>query len=152
VRHRTQCRGARTRAMEQAVPRFMGDAVALHTDPGIAIPLLLIKPRDTSRRFPVVLALAHDEKTGVPVHIPLPPFVVDALVACPRKSERYWFWTGVGSKETLSGSWRRTFRRLCKLANVRGAILIDSGTRLRWNCCSKGCRWSGSRSCWAIAR
>jgi len=58
-------------------------------------------------------------KTGVPVFIPLPPFVVDALNACPRKSERYWFWTGVGSKDTLSGNWRRTFRRLCEIAGVR---------------------------------
>jgi integrase/recombinase XerD len=57
-------------------------------------------------------------KTGVPVYIPLPPFVVEALAACPRKSERYWFWTGVGSIETLAGNWRRTFRALSKLAGV----------------------------------
>jgi integrase len=59
-------------------------------------------------------------KTGVPVYIPLPPFVVEALGACPRKSNRYWFWTGVGSKDTLTGNWRRTFRRLCEIANVKG--------------------------------
>ncbi|MGA2715828.1 MAG: tyrosine-type recombinase/integrase [Bryobacteraceae bacterium] len=28
------------------------------------------------------------------------------------------FWTGIGSKETLAGNWRRTFRRLCKIAGV----------------------------------
>jgi integrase len=61
----------------------------------------------------------YTQKTGVPVYIPLPPFVVDALNACPRKSERYWFWTGVGSKDTLAGNCRRTFRRLCKIAGVR---------------------------------
>ena len=59
-------------------------------------------------------------KTGTPVFTPLPPFVVSALEACPRKSERFWFWTGVGSKDTLTGNWRRTFRRLCELAGVRG--------------------------------
>ena len=59
------------------------------------------------------------QKTGVPVYLPLPPFVVDALDACPRKSERYWFWTGVGSKATLTGNWRRAFRRLCEIAGVR---------------------------------
>jgi integrase len=59
-------------------------------------------------------------KTGVPVYIPLPPFVMEALAACPRKSERYWFWTGAGSKDTLAGNWRRTFRRLCELAGVKG--------------------------------
>jgi integrase len=61
----------------------------------------------------------YTQKTGVPVYIPLPAFVVDALNACPRKSERYWFWTGAGSKETLAGNWRRTFRRLCKIAGVK---------------------------------
>ena len=61
----------------------------------------------------------YTQKTGVPVSIPLPPFVVDALEKCPRISERYWFWTGVGSKETLAGNWRRTFRRLCEIAGVQ---------------------------------
>ena len=62
----------------------------------------------------------YTQKTGVPVYVPLPPFVVEALEACPRISERYWFWTGVGSKETLAGNWRRTFRRLCEIAGVKG--------------------------------
>ena len=62
----------------------------------------------------------YTQKTRVPVYAPLPPFVVGALEACPRISERYWFWTGVGSKETLAGNWRRTFRPLCKLAGVAG--------------------------------
>jgi len=62
----------------------------------------------------------YTQKTGVPVYVPLPPFVVEALEACPRISERYWFWTGIGSKETLAGNWRRTFRRLCKIAGVHG--------------------------------
>jgi integrase len=53
------------------------------------------------------------------VYVPLPSFVVEALEACPRISERYWFWTGVGSKETLAGNWRRTFSRLCKIAGVQ---------------------------------
>jgi integrase len=62
----------------------------------------------------------YTQKTGVPVYTPLPSFVIAALDACPRKSDRYWFWTGVGSKETLAGNWRRTFRRLCELAGVPG--------------------------------
>ena len=62
----------------------------------------------------------YTQKTGVPVYVPLPPFVVGALEACPRASERYWFWTGIGSKETLAGNWRRTFRRLCEIAGVQG--------------------------------
>jgi len=60
------------------------------------------------------------QKTGVPVYVPLPPFVVEALDGCPRISERCWFWTGVSSKETVAGNWRRTFRRLCEIAGVQG--------------------------------
>jgi dienelactone hydrolase len=41
---------------------FTVEAAALDTDPGIRIPLLLIKPSDSSRRFPVVLALAQGGK------------------------------------------------------------------------------------------
>jgi len=62
----------------------------------------------------------YTQKTGVPVYVPLPPFVVEALEACPRISERYWFWTGIGSKETLAGNWRRAFRRLCEIAGIQG--------------------------------
>lgn len=62
----------------------------------------------------------YTQKTNVPVYIPLPAFVVEALDACPRKSPRYWFWTGIGSKDTLAGNWRRTFRRLCDLASIQG--------------------------------
>ena len=61
----------------------------------------------------------YTQKTDTPVYVPLPPFVIDALEACPRISERHWFWTGVGSKDTLAGNWRRTFRRLCEIAGVR---------------------------------
>ncbi len=61
----------------------------------------------------------YQQKTTVPVYIPLPPFVVEALNACPRKSSLYWFWSGTGSKDTLTGNWRRAFRRLCELAGVK---------------------------------
>jgi integrase len=58
-------------------------------------------------------------KTGVPASIPLPQFVVEALAGWPRKSERYWFWTGEGFKVTVTGNWRRTFRRLCAIAGIK---------------------------------
>lgn len=70
--------------------------------------------------YPVTGCSCALRKTGVPVFIPLPGFVVEALDDCPRKSERYWFWTGEGSKETVTGNWRRTFRRLCAIADVTG--------------------------------
>lgn len=51
--------------------------------------------------------------------VKLPAAVIDALNTCPALSERYWFWTGHGSKQTLAGNWRRAFRCLCKLAGVK---------------------------------
>ena len=58
--------------------------------------------------------------TGPPTwpHARLPE-AHDALDACRRNSERYWFWTGVGSKATLAGNRRRAFRRLCEMAGVQ---------------------------------
>jgi hypothetical protein len=45
--------------------------------------------------------------------------VVDALRTCPAVSDQHWFWTGAGTKETLTGNWRRAFRRLCEVAGVK---------------------------------
>lgn len=76
---------------------------------------------------------------------PLPPFV-EALAACPRIGERYWFWIGVGSQETLAGNWRRTFRRLCEIADIEGGHphrFRDTLANYYW----RACRWSASPSC-----
>jgi integrase len=60
-------------------------------------------------------------KTGTPLATKLPQFVVDELDRCPRVSPAYWFWTGAGSKETLSENYRRVFREVAKLAGVKDA-------------------------------
>jgi integrase len=92
----------------------------------------------------------YTQKTGVPVYIPLPQFVVEALVTCPRKSDRYWFWTGEGSKETVRGNWRRTFRRLCALAGVKGGHPHRFRDTLAVELLLEGIPWSGFRRCWRI--
>lgn len=62
--------------------------------------------------------LLYTAKTGVPVYVVLPPVAVQALEQCPRLSARYWFWTGFGSIDTLTGNWRRTLRKLGELAGI----------------------------------
>ncbi len=57
------------------------------------------------------------EKTGVPVLVPLPPFVVDALESVPRTSN-YYFQTGNAAPKTVRGGWDRTLRTIFKLAGV----------------------------------
>ena len=62
----------------------------------------------------------YTQKTGVPVSVKLPAFVVEALNAMPKVSSRYFFWTGEGKKETAAGNWRRSLRRLFTLAGIQG--------------------------------
>jgi len=59
------------------------------------------------------------EKTGVPVYCRLPPFVVKALEEMPRDNDRYFFWSGVGTKESNSEVWRRRIKKVFQLAGVR---------------------------------
>ena len=60
-------------------------------------------------------------KTGQPVYVKLPAFVVEALNSIPRASERYWFWSGVGKVDNNMETWRRKLKRLFSLAGVKNA-------------------------------
>jgi integrase len=57
-------------------------------------------------------------KTGTPVHVILPDFVVEAVEKIPSMSDRYYFWTGVGLLRTAVRVWETRLRRLFKLAGV----------------------------------
>jgi integrase len=60
----------------------------------------------------------YTQKTGVPVHCVLPDFVVQALNASPRGSERYWFWSGQSKLHSAIGKWQRRLQKLFRLAKV----------------------------------
>lgn len=60
----------------------------------------------------------YTQKTGVPVNVKLPPFVVEALQTMQKISSQYFFWTGEGSKETVAGNWRRTLRGVFESARI----------------------------------
>jgi len=62
----------------------------------------------------------YTQKRGVPVNVKLPPLAVEALKAMPPVNPEYFFWTGEGKKETASGNWRRSLRRLFALAGIKG--------------------------------
>jgi integrase len=57
-------------------------------------------------------------KTGVPVHIVIPEFVLRVLESTPRKSANHFFWSGAGKLESIVRSWQTRLRRLFKLAGV----------------------------------
>ena len=61
----------------------------------------------------------YTQKTGVPVNVKLPAFVAEALNSMPRVSDRFFFWTGAGTADTVAGNWRRSLRRLFTLAGVK---------------------------------
>jgi integrase len=57
-------------------------------------------------------------KTGTPVYVPLPDFVVTALEAAPKISERYFFWTGESKIDSATGDWQRTLKGVFEQAGI----------------------------------
>jgi len=57
-------------------------------------------------------------KTGTPVWLPLPLFVLEALAAVPKLSERYFFWTGDSRKKTLKTAWEKALKRVFRTAGI----------------------------------
>lgn len=60
----------------------------------------------------------YTQKTGTPVWVPIPPHVSE-LMESIRKGN-YYFWSGNGGLKAATSSWDRAFRKLCKLAGVKG--------------------------------
>jgi len=72
----------------------------------------------TSERFVGNRLFLYTQKTGVPVHIVVPEFVLRVLESTPHKSENHFFWSGVGKLESIVRSWQTRLRRLFQLAGV----------------------------------
>ena len=62
----------------------------------------------------------YTQKTGTHVHCPLPAFVADELDAVPKKSARYWFWTGAGKLQTAVADWQGRLKDIFDDAKVSG--------------------------------
>jgi integrase/recombinase XerD len=65
--------------------------------------------------------LLYQAKTGTPVYVPLPPFVIEALQALPpgpKPNATYFFWSGNGNPKSVVADWQRSYRRLFELANI----------------------------------
>lgn len=60
----------------------------------------------------------HTAKTGVPVSTVLPDFVVNALNATPKVTDKHFFWDGTSNLETIVGSWRKRLAKLFQLAEI----------------------------------
>jgi integrase/recombinase XerD len=60
----------------------------------------------------------YQQKTGLPVYVPLPPHVVEVLRTLPNSNSRYFFWTGNGLHYRASNCWHASLRRLFKWAKL----------------------------------
>lgn len=58
----------------------------------------------------------YQQKTGTPVNVPLPRFVIDAVLAA--SGPEYVFWSGKGKLGSALDDWARAFKSLSKLAGV----------------------------------
>ncbi len=66
----------------------------------------------------VILYMA---KTGVPVYVPLPAFLVEQLARTPFRHGSYWFWAGVSTVEATADVWRDRLVRAAAKVGVRNA-------------------------------
>jgi integrase/recombinase XerD len=62
----------------------------------------------------------HTAKTGQHVEVPLPPFVIAELERVPKKSAKYWFWSGTSTLETARKDWSEALADLFKAAGIQG--------------------------------
>ncbi len=62
----------------------------------------------------------YTQKTGTPVCVPLPPFVVKELETVPRVTECHFFWAAVGTVETARKKWTESLADLFTAAKVPG--------------------------------
>lgn len=57
-------------------------------------------------------------KTGTPVYVPLPSFVLNALEAMPKISEQFFFWSGESKVASATSDWRRALKGVFTDAGV----------------------------------
>ena len=57
-------------------------------------------------------------KTGTPVYVPLPAFVLTALEAVPKISERHFFWSGESKRDSATGDWQRALKGVFTEAKI----------------------------------
>ena len=64
------------------------------------------------------LLFLYTAKTDVPVYLPLPDFVTQALAAVIGTHAEFFFWSGESKVKSAVGDWQRSLRKLFKLARV----------------------------------
>ncbi len=60
----------------------------------------------------------YTQKTGVPVNTVIPDIVVDALASTPRVTDKHFFWTGNGKRQTAVGDWQGRLKEVFDAAGI----------------------------------
>lgn len=60
------------------------------------------------------------QKTGKPVHLPLPADVVAEVLRLRKGDSSHVFWSGLGNPKSAVGDMQRSLRKLFKIAGVKG--------------------------------
>lgn len=60
----------------------------------------------------------YTQKTGVPVYTVLPDAILEALEATPRVTEKNYFWSGQGKRQTAVGDWQGKIKTVFDLAGI----------------------------------
>jgi integrase len=79
---------------------------------GLAIMDALTLRRDElihDKRKKVYRIQTKREKTGTHVSVPVPPAIAEELLAVPNDNPAYFFWSGNGSKKSITGNWGKRF-------------------------------------------
>lgn len=65
-------------------------------------------------------------KTGTDVTVPIPPDVAQELLTVPNSTPVYFFWSGEGSKKSITGNWGKRF-----IVGAFNAAKIENGGHMR---------------------
>jgi len=108
-----KCRGGKYKPRENA--RRIRAFVLLLRHSGLRIgdAVTLERSRITGDKL-----FLYTAKTGTPVYVPLPDFVLTTLAAVPKISERYFFWLGESKRDSATGDWQRALKGVFKEAKV----------------------------------
>ena len=108
-----KCRGGKYRGRENA--RRIKAFVLLLRHSGLRIgdAVMLERSRVTGDKL-----FLYTAKTGTPVYLPLPNFVLTALEAVPKISEEYFFWSGESKRDSATGDWQRALKGVFKEAKI----------------------------------
>jgi len=84
-------------------------------------------------------------KTNVPVWIPLPKVVVEALDACDKGGE-FYFYTGNGKVKTWTTEWEERLKKVFVIAGIPEGHSHHSAIRSPSHSCKPAFRWNGRDS------